>query len=66
LNELVLGVQGVAAFSYIVVKYVNENSFWSIIITFLRHHINGALSKKKIIRNIIQLIFNEILLKDKT
>jgi hypothetical protein len=35
LNELVLGVQGVAAFSYIVVKYVNETLFGVSLLLFL-------------------------------
>lgn len=34
LNELVLGVQGVAAFSYIVVKYVNETLFGISLLLF--------------------------------
>jgi hypothetical protein len=34
LNELVLGVQGVAAFSYIVVKYVNETLFGVSLLLF--------------------------------
>lgn len=35
LNELVLGIQGVAAFSYIVVKYVNETLFGISLILLL-------------------------------
>jgi hypothetical protein len=46
LNELVLGVQGVAAFSYIVVKYVNETLFGVSLLLFLGT-ILMALSQRK-------------------
>ena len=46
LNELVLGVQGVAAFSYIVVKYVNETLF-GISLLLLLGSILMTLSQRK-------------------
>lgn len=49
LNELVLAVQGVAAFSYIVVKYVNETLFGISLILFIGTFLMVFSQKKKLL-----------------
>lgn len=49
LNELVLAVQGVAAFSYIVVKYVNETLFGISLILLIGAILIVASQRKKFV-----------------
>lgn len=48
LNELVLGIQGVAAFSYIVVKYVNETLFGISLLLLLGAILMVSSQRKKL------------------
>jgi len=49
LNELVLGIQGVAAFSYIVVKYVNETLFGISLLLLLGAILIVSSQRKKLV-----------------
>jgi hypothetical protein len=49
LNELVLAVQGIAAFSYIVVKYVNETLFGISLILLIGAFLMVFSQKRKLL-----------------